>query len=168
MGILLIYVRRPPRSRHGRARSSASLSTPEGAPLAPSELDLPGRPTSAQDVTSTKTWSNIRNWVRNIEANAPQTVNKILIGNKRAAGADASAGPPLERRPRRGLLTGSATRAWRAAEAPWRVAGRLVGDRLVGDRLGRPTAKAKAGGGVAGRRAGASAAAPAAGRGRPC
>merc|ERR1719174_2585326 len=34
------------------------------------------------DVTSTKTWSNIRNWVRNIEANAPQTVNKILIGNK--------------------------------------------------------------------------------------
>ena len=36
----------------------------------------------AQDVTSTKTWSNIRNWVRNIEANAPQTVNKILIGNK--------------------------------------------------------------------------------------
>ena len=57
----------------------------------------------AQDVTSTKTWSNIRNWVRNIEANAPQTVNKILIGNKRArtlrrlgtllAGA-ASAPPP--------------------------------------------------------------------------
>merc|ERR1712085_73882 len=55
------------------------------------------------DVTSTKTWSNIRNWVRNIEANAPQTVNKILIGNKRArtlrrlgtllAGA-ASAPPP--------------------------------------------------------------------------
>ena len=35
-------------------------------------------------MTSTKTWSNIRNWVRNIEANAPQTVNKILIGNKRA------------------------------------------------------------------------------------
>tara|TARA_B110001452_G_scaffold3592_1_gene3245 strand:+ start:1896 stop:2264 length:369 start_codon:yes stop_codon:yes gene_type:complete len=34
------------------------------------------------DVTNTKTWSNIRNWVRNIEANAPQTVNKILIGNK--------------------------------------------------------------------------------------
>ena len=162
MGILLIYVRRPPRSRHGRARSSASLSTPEGAPLAPSELDLPGRPPPAQDVTSTKTWSNIRNWVRNIEANAPQTVNKILIGNKRAAGADASA-PPLERRPRRGLRPGSATRAWRAAEAPWRVGG-----RLVGDRLGRPTAKAKAGGGVAGRRATASAAAPAAGRGRPC
>ena len=54
-------------------------------------------------MTSTKTWSNIRNWVRNIEANAPQTVNKILIGNKRArtlrrlgtllAGA-ASAPPP--------------------------------------------------------------------------
>ena len=45
----------------------------------------------AQDVTSTKTWSNIRNWVRNIEANAPQTVNKILIGNKRAARSDVLA-----------------------------------------------------------------------------
>jgi len=34
------------------------------------------------DVTSTKSWSNVRNWVRNIEGNAPQTVNKLLIGNK--------------------------------------------------------------------------------------
>jgi len=34
------------------------------------------------DITNTKTWSNVRNWVRNIEGNAPQTVNKILIGNK--------------------------------------------------------------------------------------
>ena len=34
------------------------------------------------DVTSAKTLSNIRNWVRNIEGNAPQTVNKILVGNK--------------------------------------------------------------------------------------
>jgi len=34
------------------------------------------------DVTKVKTWENIRNWVGNIEANAPQTVNKILIGNK--------------------------------------------------------------------------------------
>lgn len=34
------------------------------------------------DVTNTKTWSNVRTWVRNIEGNAPQTVNKILIGNK--------------------------------------------------------------------------------------
>ena len=34
------------------------------------------------DVTNTKTWSNVRNWVRNIEGNAPQTVNKILVGNK--------------------------------------------------------------------------------------
>ncbi len=34
------------------------------------------------DVTSTKSWSNVRNWVRNIEGNAPQTVNKMLIANK--------------------------------------------------------------------------------------
>ena len=34
------------------------------------------------DVTNTKSWSNVRNWVRNIEGNAPQTVNKILVGNK--------------------------------------------------------------------------------------
>ena len=34
------------------------------------------------DVTNAKSWSNVRNWVRNIEGNAPQTVNKILVGNK--------------------------------------------------------------------------------------
>ena len=34
------------------------------------------------DVTNTKSWSNVRNWVRNIEGNAPQTVDKILVGNK--------------------------------------------------------------------------------------
>ena len=34
------------------------------------------------DVTNSKSWSNVRNWVRNIEGNAPQTVNKILVGNK--------------------------------------------------------------------------------------
>lgn len=34
------------------------------------------------DVTNTKSWTNVRTWVRNIEGNAPQTVNKILIGNK--------------------------------------------------------------------------------------
>ena len=34
------------------------------------------------DVTNTKSWSNVRNWVRNIEGNAPQTVNKVLVGNK--------------------------------------------------------------------------------------
>lgn len=34
------------------------------------------------DVTTTKSWSNVRNWVRNIQDNAPQTVNKMLIGNK--------------------------------------------------------------------------------------
>jgi Ras-related protein Rab-8A len=34
------------------------------------------------DVTNTKSWSNVRNWVRNIESNAPQTVNRMLIGNK--------------------------------------------------------------------------------------
>ena len=34
------------------------------------------------DVTNTKSWSNVRSWVRNIEGNAPQTANKILVGNK--------------------------------------------------------------------------------------
>ena len=34
------------------------------------------------DVTNPKSWSNVRNWVRNIEGNAPQTVNKVLVGNK--------------------------------------------------------------------------------------
>ena len=34
------------------------------------------------DVTNSKSWSNVRNWVRNIEGNAPQTVNKVLVGNK--------------------------------------------------------------------------------------
>mmetsp|Transcript_42709 Transcript_42709/g.58062 ORF Transcript_42709/g.58062 Transcript_42709/m.58062 type:complete len:203 (+) Transcript_42709:29-637(+) len=34
------------------------------------------------DVTNSKTLQNVRNWVRNIEGNAPQTVNKILVGNK--------------------------------------------------------------------------------------
>jgi len=34
------------------------------------------------DVTNQKSWSNVRNWVRNIGDNTPQTVNKILIGNK--------------------------------------------------------------------------------------
>jgi len=33
-------------------------------------------------VTNLKSWSNVRNWVRNIHDNTPQTVNKILIGNK--------------------------------------------------------------------------------------
>mmetsp|Transcript_23558 Transcript_23558/g.64987 ORF Transcript_23558/g.64987 Transcript_23558/m.64987 type:complete len:254 (+) Transcript_23558:156-917(+) len=37
---------------------------------------------SPQDVTNSKTLQNVRNWVRNIEGNAPQTVNKILVGNK--------------------------------------------------------------------------------------
>mmetsp|Transcript_14374 Transcript_14374/g.30337 ORF Transcript_14374/g.30337 Transcript_14374/m.30337 type:complete len:205 (+) Transcript_14374:110-724(+) len=34
------------------------------------------------DVTSVQSFNNIRNWVRNIEGNAPQTVNTVLIGNK--------------------------------------------------------------------------------------
>jgi len=34
------------------------------------------------DVSNLKSWSNVRNWVRNIHENTPQTVNKILIGNK--------------------------------------------------------------------------------------
>jgi len=34
------------------------------------------------DVTNAKSLQNVRNWVRNIEGNAPQTVNKLLVGNK--------------------------------------------------------------------------------------
>ena len=34
------------------------------------------------DVSNQKSWSNVRNWVRNIHDNTPQTINKILIGNK--------------------------------------------------------------------------------------
>eukprot|EP00300_Choanocystis_sp_HF-7_P009130 c16276_g1_i1.p1 GENE.c16276_g1_i1~~c16276_g1_i1.p1 ORF type:complete len:215 (-),score=59.09 c16276_g1_i1:133-744(-) len=34
------------------------------------------------DVTNQETFQNIRNWMRNIEENAAETVNKILIGNK--------------------------------------------------------------------------------------
>ena len=34
------------------------------------------------DVTEEKTFSNIRNWIRNIEQHATESVNKMLIGNK--------------------------------------------------------------------------------------
>eukprot|EP01105_Mastigella_eilhardi_P012335 TRINITY_DN2827_c0_g1_i1.p1 TRINITY_DN2827_c0_g1~~TRINITY_DN2827_c0_g1_i1.p1 ORF type:complete len:211 (-),score=70.18 TRINITY_DN2827_c0_g1_i1:162-794(-) len=34
------------------------------------------------DVTDEKSFSNIRNWIRNIEQHATEDVNKILIGNK--------------------------------------------------------------------------------------
>eukprot|EP00316_Scyphosphaera_apsteinii_P016649 CAMPEP_0119312554 /NCGR_PEP_ID=MMETSP1333-20130426/26879_1 /TAXON_ID=418940 /ORGANISM="Scyphosphaera apsteinii, Strain RCC1455" /LENGTH=196 /DNA_ID=CAMNT_0007317195 /DNA_START=96 /DNA_END=686 /DNA_ORIENTATION=- len=34
------------------------------------------------DVTNPKSYQNIRNWVRNINDNAPQTIDKMLIGNK--------------------------------------------------------------------------------------
>jgi len=34
------------------------------------------------DVTDEKTFANIRNWIRNIEQHAADTVNKMLIGNK--------------------------------------------------------------------------------------
>ena len=34
------------------------------------------------DVTDEKTFSNIRNWIRNIEQHATESVNKMLIGNK--------------------------------------------------------------------------------------
>ena len=89
------------RPLHGRSASARSRKLTTAAPWASSSFTCAGpfesagarvistrvlqpSPAShpAQDVTSTKTWSNIRNWVRNIEANAPQTVNKILIGNK--------------------------------------------------------------------------------------
>jgi Ras-related protein Rab-8A len=34
------------------------------------------------DVTDEKTFANIRNWIRNIEQHATESVNKMLIGNK--------------------------------------------------------------------------------------
>jgi len=34
------------------------------------------------DVTDEKSFNNISNWIRNIEQHAPESVNKILIGNK--------------------------------------------------------------------------------------
>ncbi|KAL6058820.1 Ras-related protein Rab-8A [Balamuthia mandrillaris] len=34
------------------------------------------------DVTDEKSFSNIRNWIRNIEQHATESVNKMLIGNK--------------------------------------------------------------------------------------
>lgn len=34
------------------------------------------------DVTDEKSFGNIRNWIRNIEQHASESVNKILIGNK--------------------------------------------------------------------------------------
>eukprot|EP00727_Mastigamoeba_balamuthi_P011974 m51a1_g74 putative rab gtpase (217) ;mRNA; f:238126-239268 len=34
------------------------------------------------DVTDEKSFSNIRNWIRNIEQHATENVNKILLGNK--------------------------------------------------------------------------------------
>ena len=34
------------------------------------------------DVTDEKSFGNIRNWIRNIEQHATESVNKMLIGNK--------------------------------------------------------------------------------------
>ena len=34
------------------------------------------------DVTDDKSFGNIRNWIRNIEQHATESVNKMLIGNK--------------------------------------------------------------------------------------
>jgi Ras-related protein Rab-8A len=34
------------------------------------------------DVTDDKSFTNIRNWINNIEQHASENVNKILIGNK--------------------------------------------------------------------------------------
>jgi len=34
------------------------------------------------DVTDEKSFSNIRNWIRNIEQHATESVNKMLLGNK--------------------------------------------------------------------------------------
>ena len=34
------------------------------------------------DVTDDKSFANIRNWIRNIEQHATESVNKMLIGNK--------------------------------------------------------------------------------------
>ncbi len=34
------------------------------------------------DVTDEKSFNNIRNWIKNIEQHASESVNKILVGNK--------------------------------------------------------------------------------------
>ena len=34
------------------------------------------------DVTDSKSFGNIKNWIRNIEQHATESVNKILVGNK--------------------------------------------------------------------------------------
>ena len=34
------------------------------------------------DVTDERSFKNIRNWIHNIEQNASEGVNKILVGNK--------------------------------------------------------------------------------------
>lgn len=34
------------------------------------------------DCTDESSFNNIRNWIRNIETHAADTVNKVLIGNK--------------------------------------------------------------------------------------
>jgi hypothetical protein len=75
MGILLIYVSSSPPAAHHHVPCLATRP--------PSEQHLSFR--LPQDVNNPKSLQNIRNWVRNIEGNAPQTINKILIGNKCAA-----------------------------------------------------------------------------------
>merc|ERR1711978_126544 len=40
------------------------------------------------DITDEQSFLNIRNWIRNIEQHAADTVNKILIGNKSDMGDD--------------------------------------------------------------------------------
>lgn len=68
------------------------------------------------DVSNLKSWSNVRNWVRNIHENTPQTVNKILIGNKYERPPRPAASPA---RPPARTPAGPAAwpAAWPAAEA---------------------------------------------------
>merc|ERR1719230_2480409 len=43
---------------------------------------LIGNKCDMEDITDEKSFGNIRNWIRNIEHHATESVNKMLIGNK--------------------------------------------------------------------------------------
>ena len=47
------------------------------------------------DVTDEASFNNIRNWMRNIEAHASDSVNKILVGNKSDMGGDERRAVPF-------------------------------------------------------------------------
>jgi len=96
------------------------------------------------DVSNTKTWSNVRNWVRNIHDNTPQTVNKILIGNKCDLDnrqVSTSQGEQLAREYSMKFLETSARSNINVTEAFVTIATDVV-DRLLANGSFEPTADA--------------------------